>query len=115
MNAARSGSACRPASSTLTRKSRSTWASERRRRLDGPWYRPARLLTGTTRALQGDPANWQNHAFHGGALLRNGEHARALESLNKAIALHGKPHPLTHNLLALARLASASAARTIRI
>src|SRR6516165_5140992 len=40
-----------------------------------------------------------------GALLRSGEHARALESLNKAIALHGKPHPLTHNLLALTHFA----------
>jgi hypothetical protein len=66
---------------------------------------PARLLIGTSRALEGDPASWQNHAFHGGALLRSGEHARALEALNKAIALHGKPHPLTHNLLALTHLA----------
>jgi hypothetical protein len=66
---------------------------------------PARLLIGTSRALRGDPTNWMNHAFHGGALLRNGEHARALESLRKAIALHGKPHPLTHYLLALTHLA----------
>jgi hypothetical protein len=66
---------------------------------------PARLLIGTSLALNGDPASWQNHAFHGGALLRSGEHARAREALNKAIALHGKPHSLTHNLLALTHLA----------
>ena len=67
---------------------------------------PARLLMGTSRTLQGDPINWENHAFHGSALLCNGEPAKALEALNKVIALHGKPHYLTHNLLALAHLAT---------
>jgi hypothetical protein len=65
---------------------------------------PARLLIGTSRALAGDPANWLNHAFHGGALLRSGEHAKALAELTEAVKLHGKPSPLTHNLLALVSL-----------
>jgi hypothetical protein len=66
---------------------------------------PARLLIGTSRALQGDPSNWLNHAFHGGALYRNGEHAKALAELTEAVRLHGKPSPLTHNFLALIYLA----------
>jgi WD40 repeat protein len=66
---------------------------------------PARLLIGTSRALQGDPSNWLNHAFHGGALYRNGEHAKALAELTEAVRLHGKPSPLTHNFLALTYLA----------
>jgi hypothetical protein len=66
---------------------------------------PARLLIGTSRALQGDPTSWLNHAFHGGAFFRNGEHARALAALTEATKLHGKPSPLTHNLLALTYLA----------
>jgi WD40 repeat protein len=65
---------------------------------------PARLLIGTSRALQGDSTRWLNHAFHGGALLRSGEHAKALAALNEAIERHGKPHPLTHSLLALTHL-----------
>jgi hypothetical protein len=65
---------------------------------------PARLLIGTSRALEGDPANWLNHAFHGGALFRNGEHAKAVAALNEAVKLHGKPSPLTHCLLALTAL-----------
>jgi tetratricopeptide (TPR) repeat protein len=66
---------------------------------------PARLLIGTSRALAGDPNNWLNHAFHGGALFRKGEHAKALTALSEAARLHGKPSPLTHNLLGLTRLA----------
>ena len=66
---------------------------------------PKRLLIGTERALRGDPASWQNHALHGGALYRNGKFAEARNALQKAIALHGKAHPLTHNLLALTHLA----------
>jgi tetratricopeptide (TPR) repeat protein len=66
---------------------------------------PNRLLIGTERALGGDPANWQNHALHGGALYRNGKFPEAMVALQKAIALHGKAHPLTHNLLALTHLA----------
>jgi tetratricopeptide (TPR) repeat protein len=66
---------------------------------------PARPLIGTARALEGDPSNWLNHAFHGGALFRNGEHAKALAALNRAVELHGRPSPLTHNLLALTHLA----------
>jgi hypothetical protein len=65
---------------------------------------PARLLIGTSRALEGDPSNWLNHAFHGGALFRNGEHAKAVAALNEAVKLHGKPSPLTHCLLALTEL-----------
>jgi tetratricopeptide (TPR) repeat protein len=65
---------------------------------------PARLLIGTSRALEGDPANWLNHAFHGGALFRNGENAKALAALTEAAKLRGKPSPLTHNLLALVSL-----------
>jgi WD40 repeat protein len=60
-----------------------------------------RLLLGTARALEGDPSSWLNHAFHGGALLRNGEHAKALAALSRAVDLHGKPSPLTHYFLAL--------------
>jgi WD domain, G-beta repeat len=66
---------------------------------------PARLLIGISRALAGDPANWLNHAFHGGALFRNGEHAKALAALNEAVRLRGKPSPLTHNLLSLTYIA----------
>jgi hypothetical protein len=66
---------------------------------------PTRLLIGTSRALQGDPSNWLNHVFHGGALYRNGEHAKALAELTEAVRLHGKPGPLTHNFLALTYLA----------
>ncbi len=66
---------------------------------------PARLLIGTARALQGDASNWLNHAFHGGALYRSGERAKALAALNEAVKLHGKPSPLTHNLLGLTHLA----------
>jgi len=66
---------------------------------------PARLLIGTSRALQGDPTNWVNHAFHGGALFRSGEHAKAIAALNEAARLHGKPSPLTQNFLALTYLA----------
>jgi WD40 repeat protein/serine/threonine protein kinase len=66
---------------------------------------PARLLIGTSRALQGDSSNWLNHAFHGGALYRNGEHAKAIAELTEAVRLHGKPSPLTHNFLALTYLA----------
>jgi hypothetical protein len=66
---------------------------------------PARLLIGTSRAMKGDPNSWLNHAFHGGALFRNGDHAKALAALNRAVELHGKPSPLTHNLLALTHLA----------
>ena len=66
---------------------------------------PARLLIGTARAMEGDPSNWLNHAFHGGALYRSGEHAKALAALTRAVELHGKPSPLTHNLLALTHLA----------
>jgi WD40 repeat protein/serine/threonine protein kinase len=62
---------------------------------------PTRLRIGTARALEGDPANWLNHAFHGGALYRSGEHAKALGALARAVELHGTPHPLTHNLLAM--------------
>jgi WD40 repeat protein/serine/threonine protein kinase len=62
---------------------------------------PARLLIGTSRVLDGDGTNWLNRAFHGGALYRNGEHARALAELQAAAKLHGKPSPLTHHLLAL--------------
>ena len=62
---------------------------------------PKRLLIGTARAVDGDPASWQNHAFHGGALYRSGEFQKAQAALEKAAALHGKPHPLTHNLLGL--------------
>jgi WD40 repeat protein/serine/threonine protein kinase len=66
---------------------------------------PARQLIGTTRALAGDPSNWLNHAFHGGALFRNGEYVRALAELNEAVRLHGKRSPLTDDLLALTYLA----------
>jgi hypothetical protein len=66
---------------------------------------PERLLTGTAPALQSDPASWLNHALHGGALYRNREYAKALNALTTAVALHGKPSPLTHNLLALTHLA----------
>jgi hypothetical protein len=66
---------------------------------------PARLLIGTSRALEGDPQSWLNHAFHGGALYRNGEHAKALAALTRAVELRGKPSPLTHHLLALTHLA----------
>ena len=66
---------------------------------------PARLLIGTSRALAGDPSNWLNHAFHGGALYRNGEPEKALTEFQQAVKLHGKPSPLTHNLLALTYLA----------
>jgi tetratricopeptide (TPR) repeat protein len=66
---------------------------------------PARLLIGTSRALEGDPANWLNHSFHGGALFRNGENAKALAALTRAAELHGKPSSLTDNLLGLTHLA----------
>jgi tetratricopeptide (TPR) repeat protein len=66
---------------------------------------PARLLIGTSRALAGEPSNWLNHAFHGGALLRNGEYAKALAALNEAVRLNNKPSQLTHNLLGLTHLA----------
>jgi Flp pilus assembly protein TadD len=66
---------------------------------------PERLLIGTSRALAGDPTNWLNHAFYGGALFRKGEHAKALAALTEATRLHGKPSPLTHNLLGLTHLA----------
>jgi hypothetical protein len=62
---------------------------------------PARILIGTTRALEGDPTNWLNHAFHGGALYRNGEYAKAQAALTRAVELDGKPSPLTSHLLAL--------------
>jgi hypothetical protein len=65
---------------------------------------PERLLIGTSRALAGDPTNWLNHAFHGGALFRKREHAKALAALTEAARLHGKPSPLTHSLLALVAL-----------
>jgi tetratricopeptide (TPR) repeat protein len=65
---------------------------------------PERLRIGTSRALAGDPANWRNHAFNGGALFRKGEHAKALAALTEAARLHGKPSPLTHDLLALVSL-----------
>ena len=65
---------------------------------------PERLMIGTSRALAGDPSNWLNHAFHGGALFRKGEHAKSLAALDRAVTLHGKPGPLTHNLLALVAL-----------
>jgi Tfp pilus assembly protein PilF len=55
--------------------------------------------------LAGDPSNWLNHAFHGGALYRNGEPEKALTEFQQAVKLHGKPSPLTHNLLALTYLA----------
>jgi hypothetical protein len=70
---------------------------------------PARLLIGTSRALQADPHSWLNHAMHGGALYRNGEHARALAALTRAVELHGKPSPLTRHLLALTHLAMGEA------
>jgi hypothetical protein len=78
---------------------------------------PARLLLGTARAVKEDASNWLNHAFHGGALYRTGEYAKALAELTEAVRLHGKPSPLTHNLLALTHLAlgekdKAAAART---
>jgi hypothetical protein len=66
---------------------------------------PPRLLIGTSRALQGDSKNWLNHAFHGGALFRNGEYAKALAALNEAVSRNGKPSPLTHNLIGLTYLA----------
>jgi WD40 repeat protein/serine/threonine protein kinase len=66
---------------------------------------PARLLLGTTRALEGDPASWLNHALHGGALYRSGRHAEARAALERAAELYGKPGPLTHQLLALSCLA----------
>src|SRR5208283_5717107 len=59
---------------------------------------PARLLIGTAPALQRDPRNCLNHAFHGGALYRGGQHDKALAALTEAARLHGKPSPLTHNL-----------------
>jgi WD40 repeat protein len=62
---------------------------------------PARLLIDTARALEGDPLSWLNHAFHGGALYRNGDYAQAQAALTQAAHLHGKPGPLTHHLLAL--------------
>ncbi len=65
---------------------------------------PARLLIGTARAHHADSSHWLNRAFHGGALFRNGEHARAVAALNDAAKLHGKASPLTHCLLALAYL-----------
>ena len=65
---------------------------------------PSRLLIGTARALEGDPTSWLTLAFHGGALLRNGKHAQALDVLTHAARLHGKPSPLTHTFLALASL-----------
>jgi tetratricopeptide (TPR) repeat protein len=65
---------------------------------------PERLLIGTSLALAGDASNWLNHAFHGGALFRKGEHAKALAALTEAARLHGKPSPLTHNLLGLVAL-----------
>jgi sugar lactone lactonase YvrE len=66
---------------------------------------PRRLVIGTSRALDGDPTSWLNHAFHGGALYRNGELEKALLALNKAVALHGKPSVLGNNLLGLINLA----------
>jgi hypothetical protein len=66
---------------------------------------PARLRIGTARALDGDPSSWLNHALHGGALYRNGEHAKALTALGRAVELHGKASPLTQNLLGLTYLA----------
>jgi len=63
------------------------------------------LLIGTSQAVKGDPANWLNHAFHGGALYRNGEHKQALTALQTAVKLHGQPHPLTHAFLALTHAA----------
>jgi Flp pilus assembly protein TadD len=42
--------------------------------------------------------------IHGGALYRNGEHAKALDALYKAVTLHGKPNPLTQSLLALTHM-----------
>jgi WD40 repeat protein/serine/threonine protein kinase len=66
---------------------------------------PARLLVGTARAVRDDPGNWLNHAFHGGALYRCGQHDKALAELSEAVRLHGQPGPLTHNLLALTYLA----------
>jgi WD40 repeat protein/serine/threonine protein kinase len=65
---------------------------------------PARLLVGTAGAVRDDPSNWLNHAFHGGAFYRNGEHAKALAELTEAVRLHGTPCPLTHNLLALTHI-----------
>jgi hypothetical protein len=55
-------------------------------------------------ALQGDLTGWLNQAVHGGALFRSGEHAKALAALSELIERHGKPRPLTHNLLALTHL-----------
>jgi hypothetical protein len=66
---------------------------------------PARLLVSTADAVRDDPSNWLNRAFHGGALYRTGEYAKALAELTEAVRLHGKPSPLTHNLLALTYLA----------
>ena len=66
---------------------------------------PARLLISTARAVRDDPTNWRNHAFHGGALYRAGEPAKALPELTEAARLLGAPSPLTHNLLALSYLA----------
>ena len=66
---------------------------------------PARLLFGTARALKGDPSNWRNHAFHGGAHYRRGEPATALTALTRAAELHRKPSPLAHDFLALTYLA----------
>jgi WD40 repeat protein len=62
---------------------------------------PARLLIGTARALEGNPASWLNHAFHGGALYRNREYAKAQAALTRAVELRRQPSPLTHHLLAL--------------
>jgi WD40 repeat protein/serine/threonine protein kinase len=66
---------------------------------------PERLVLGTARAVRENPANWLHQAFHGGALYRSGQFEKALVVLTEAAHLHGKPSPLTHNLLALTYLA----------
>jgi tetratricopeptide (TPR) repeat protein len=65
---------------------------------------PARLLIGTTRALEGDPNSWLNLALHGGALYRSGAYVKAQAALTRAAELRGKPCPLTDCLLALTHL-----------